>query len=104
MLRLTNKTQDELKMYMNSWNNISEDCKYIYWSFGVLADYYRVEWWVILDYNNSIRFVEFKKDNRTKEIKQSFICYSESFKDMLDKMKTHSKTAYLLLEMQTVIV
>ena len=104
MLRLTNKTQAELKMYMHSLHYIIEDCKYVYWSGGILNPTHRTEWWVILDYNNLYRFVEFKKDNTTKEIKESYNYTSQSFMDIMTRMKFHSKDGYILLKNETVIV
>lgn len=104
MLRLTNKTQAELKMYMHSWHLIAEDCNYIYWSGGILNPINRVEWWIIFDYSQSFRFIEFERNNSTKEITQSYTFSSQSFKDVMQKMRSVSKDGYILFQNETVIV
>ena len=104
MLRLSDKTQTELKMYMHSWHIIAEDCKYIYWSGGILKPTNRTEWWITFDYNEKFKFTQFERDNTTKEIKQVYETTSITFKDIMDKMKSYSKDGYILFQNETVIV
>ena len=89
---------------MYSWHLIADDCKYIYRSGGILNPTHRTEWWITLDYNQKFRFIQFERDNTTKEIKQTHTSTSESFKDILHQMRSVSKDGYILFQNETVIV
>ncbi len=89
---------------MHSWHLIADDCKYVYWSGGILRPTHRIEWWIIFDYTESFRFIQFERDNSTKETKQTYTIASQSFKDIMQKMRSVSKDGYILLKNETVIV